>query len=1219
MIRIKRAEETDKTDQGFALVLALSLLAFILVLILTFSSLIHVAAQSASLSRRQLIARCNAHFALSIALGELQKTAGPDQRVTATADLASEDDLGETYQPGNNAEPFNATVANGLATPRPGTRYWTGVWGNEDAADNAYSATPTPRLLNWLVSGNEGSAFSASESAGDFGRIELTGNPPLFNPSDVFGVSASTSASSTTIDFGLGVEGVLLLGKGTVGEAADARRQYDPASTTEMPPETRYVAAPLVDIQSDSGTVGRYAWWVGDEGVKARINLNESVEDLNNSTYLNGFVSSCEDVMARARYAGPARNGVELISGLDNLARPQESLSQLESLFSNSQIPMYDPLSTTALADTVKARYHDITLHSSGVIADTLRGGLRKDLTYSLANSKSPLGGGTLLDEMGAPSPAFGPTWDRVKSFWKLAPDWPPDDTTYGKYNVRIGSRDQVGIAPIISKFRFVSTAEIRYNRGSYYLRGLNGIYLVLGNPYRNAIYMPKDTYDLSMRRSAGNIGTLSLIMTIVDRSTGLHVGASPYQLSLINGSTGAFDRWTMRMRDGSIHFCQDWFSKGNEMVRNFSNMIDMLDYAKNPHLNMKVFEPVPAIAITPPAKGETYAISMELVETGNLKIDVLLHERGNQNRVLQGIYNYDLAGSPGIGSGDQLWVGGTPTYHFIPSAEPASTKGTDNLSGAVAGGYTLLLNAAGNTPFYTEPSGGSFYQTAADANMLSSQFTDAGGTRGDDPASVFGYHGGYTIPDNNTSPRSTMKNCFIDTTESSGNVVNGYTLRAWGRRTSYHSGEEAIYSMLPMRRTDMSAGDYPFLSIADLRGVNLSGDDEHYSVGHQPVNIVGNSYHNVFVPRDSVEHTMAKRSGGSRNYFDMSYLLNTSLWDRYFFSTIPQLGRDITPVNRRFTMRQDANRALDDADFRDQDKAAANLSIAGAFNINSTSPEAWRAVLGAMNGVPLVGSQTNDYTRPDTDDMDAAGASFPRYSGELTYKTSGTSISSREQIKRGTYGPAYKNRRASNPAWWFSHRLNEDELVQLSEDIAREVRKRGPFLSLSHFINRSLSTDDLGRAGALQAALDVTRGIIETDINSYLSSTQQIPWDGDGFYAEPLDTADPTAPGSNHHANRMKGLPGWVMQGDLLGSLGSVISARSDTFVIRVYGDATNAVTGAVEARAYYEAQVQRLPEFVDASDAPETEISDLSNVNKRFGRRFAVLSVRSLSSEDI
>ena len=187
------------------------------------------------------------------------------------------------------------------------------------------------------------------------------------------------------------------------------------------------------------------------------------------------------------------------------------------------------------------------------------------------------------------------------------------------------------------------------------------------------------------------------------------------------------------------------------------------------------------------------------------------------------------------------------------------------------------------------------------------------------------------------------------------------------------------------------------------------------------------------------------------------------------------------------------------------------------------------------------------------------------------------------------------------------------------SEDIAREVRKRGPFLSLSHFINRSLSTDDLGRAGALQAALDVTRGIIETDINSYLSSTQQIPWDGDGFYAEPLDTADPTAPGSNHHANRMKGLPGWVMQGDLLGSLGSVISARSDTFVIRVYGDATNAVTGAVEARAYYEAQVQRLPEFVDASDAPETEISDLSNVNKRFGRRFAVLSVRSLSSEDI
>jgi len=68
--------------------------------------------------QRQEQARQNALFALNVALGQLQKYAGPDTRVTATGD---------------------AGVGCG------GARHYTGVW----------DATTGPTPLTWLLSGNE--------------------------------------------------------------------------------------------------------------------------------------------------------------------------------------------------------------------------------------------------------------------------------------------------------------------------------------------------------------------------------------------------------------------------------------------------------------------------------------------------------------------------------------------------------------------------------------------------------------------------------------------------------------------------------------------------------------------------------------------------------------------------------------------------------------------------------------------------------------------------------------------------------------------------------------------------------------------------------------------------------------------------------------------------------------------------------------------------------
>ena len=95
-------------------------------------------------------------------------------------------------------------------------------------------------------------------------------------------------------------------------------------------------------------------------------------------------------------------------------------------------------------------------------------------------------------------------------------------------------------------------------------------------------------------------------------------------------------------------------------------------------------------------------------------------------------------------------------------------------------------------------------------------------------------------------------------------------------------------------------------------------------------------------------------------------------------------------------------------------------------------------------------------------------------------------------------------------------------------------------------------------------------------------------------------------------------GAPGYLTQGDILSSLGSVIAVRSDTFRIRSYGEAVDP-SNKVIARAWCEAVVQRVPEFVDPADRPEVAIESLKDANKRFGRRFEVTGFRWLSPEEV
>ncbi len=79
-------------------------------------------------------------------------------------------------------------------------------------------------------------------------------------------------------------------------------------------------------------------------------------------------------------------------------------------------------------------------------------------------------------------------------------------------------------------------------------------------------------------------------------------------------------------------------------------------------------------------------------------------------------------------------------------------------------------------------------------------------------------------------------------------------------------------------------------------------------------------------------------------------------------------------------------------------------------------------------------------------------------------------------------------------------------------------------------------------------------------------------------------------------------------------------MTVRSDTFVLRFMGQATASASGDVLASSWGEAVVQRMPDYMDDGDSPETATVDLTQaINKGFGRRFQIVSFRWLTPEDL
>ncbi len=400
-----------------------------------------------------------------------------------------------------------------------------------------------------------------------------------------------------------------------------------------------------------------------------------------------------------------------------------------------------------------------------------------------------------------------------------------------------------------------------------------------------------------------------------------------------------------------------------------------------------------------------------------------------------------------------------------------------------------------------------------------------------------------------------------------------------------------------------------PMLSLAGFQHADLS--DSAFSPGSQ----FGNSWASPYLPSSRVVNLLrnALTPGNERFMpgglcqYDHSWLLNASLWDGYYFSSIApdtelrsgggpgaynstqsRIVRSTEEVVRswvedpRGSPLRNPRHVLHRGGLGDERivelltssagcrYAAAHILVDGAFNVNSVNESAWAAMLASLRGndfeVRSTDGSTRSYNPGDS-------TPFPR-------------------LRR----PAG---RADDP-WNGFRELSDEQIESLAREIVKEVRTRGPFQSLGEFVNRRIGSGDLGLKGALQAAIDRSglnqnSTIARFDVNAYPFGRANLP---DPFTGT--------------------GTPGWLTQADLLNALGPFITVRSDTFTVRGYGEARDA-DGNVTARAWCEAVVQRVPEWIDPEDNITDLPADLTPASARFGRRFEIISFREVPREEI
>jgi hypothetical protein len=1176
-------------SSGFALVVTLALMILLTVIGVGLLSLSTISLRSATQAEALAIARSNARLALMLAIGDLQKALGPDRAVSGPS---------------------------GVLMARPAKPNMIGVWDswwdfNPNSGSLSYGPEKLKRFRRWLVS----TADPAAVESRDF---------------------ATASWSGKTIE---------LVGDNSLGGKADSGAK---------------VVAGLVPVARNGKAQGAFAWHVADESLKARINLYRDPSQ-------NATPSQQRALLAGQRPDPSVMKSADAAM-LDCLPTDLDASAFTEAGKTTGKIIDLNQVDLLARAKgRIKPFRNDLTPYSLGLLTDVRGGGLKQDLSSVFEMSTrlpSELSNKKLYQSTHGITGVSDPYWSALADYYNifrkitnretdpaLTVVPPQDDVTLTTKTMPTTFNP----GPVIAKVEILLSFVVRESHGMWMgllsgqspdLKYMGHLILTpivtLHNPYNVSISF--DQLDLAFQNlpvafrfyvngQAQNTQLVSLNCLYWDDNRSQDrkfiIGIADWQDYSV-GSTAR--KGALKMKPGQTLVCQIYmdphtiFSQGDDStwITNDRDLVGKFVKA-SPGFKGRCFgydlDVLSPDAYSPPQAQQNDRVYKVL---GLKSTDTIHMEYGLQKPPFDPSGEFKVSATL-TSNGATKQYGGLsfkykddatlktvfPKIYRYPSsgefeaaeAHVSNTVSPDAWFSNHAGAKSVALFSA-----YARTTNGGVYETGKRAETAGAVNTLLDGRLAGKPFLFYNPARTVVTMDLATNKLGAgshelnlgwLPGAVDDVFEISGERVNALTANT--NRNGIKSGS---YFEVPTG---------PLQTIADFRKSNaLTSYYQPYFV--QPV---GNSSVHPLMSTDKVIEQ--DQSVSEDDMLDHSVLANHALYDRFYFSTFATRGSD-TPdtvfeqfMNGGTPLPSQAFQAhLPDgmtlaaakADLfatgkpkNDAYKSASQYQmIRGPFNVNSTSVQAWKAVLASMNKSEII-------------TLWAKTAAFE------TQRATGVPIMGMSLINGGRLGatPDFTKIDDAKTNEWNGYReLTNDELESLATKVVDEVRTRGPFLSMSEFVNRQVGAEsDLTLRGALEAAIDKSK------INERFFTNQVAITAGDIMNPLLYNEQTPAASCGNPAA----GAPGWISQGDLLRILEPAATVRGDTFVIRVCGEACDP-SGKVTARAYAEAVVQRVPEYVDPADRPSLNVysePSAARMNKLFGRRILLLSFRWLSSNEV
>jgi len=1284
-------------SRGFALVATVSMMVLLTLVAIAMLSLSTIEQRSSGggANEADRMARANARMALMMALGELQKAAGPDQRVTATASI-----LGSSSNP----------HANGT-TAADGRKHWLGVWNT-----NGYSpAVPdTKTFLRWLVSGDQDQldalADAGTAAAADdvviFEGVDAAGNADPASTVKVPKVEVATATPGNSSYYAYWVEdqGVKVDLAWNEGNFSDTDRQQAARLSTAPGPDHAVFEGPFSSgvsypLEKGSGYVDdlEKAFSSADMPLVMNSTTNQSSWLKENR---HDMAMNVRGVIADVKKGGLRRDlslafemdgSADFVMGSNGeLVDPPTLFNQQEGEFVAGNDGLAAPQNAPGM--TIKDRF------------------LYRDFSSAGNFFSADINGGNTV--------VRGPSWWLLRDYANLykrlktsgndytldSRAYFPNRTTRGEiYDnlIDIHANDQ--FFPSNERYLKIHALNKEQNTsGGYAFRPIRANYapVLLGV---NAIY--------SLVYADNKLQMSVDPFFVLWNPYNTQIEAQKFAITLQNGLPGGI-RFRVTRPDGTVTVHGKPGSGGGGYETRgtgtgFSNYATQsIGFADLSYLATDLTMQAGEVLIYSPPKEKDRSpdatVANDEIELG---INYSVAGTGEEKT---GIFFDQFPDETG-GNWAPIEVGGNETpanyqvdimfnlYHRSDFAIVAisSTNLPDNDAKAkdlttkaifgdhIAGKEYRLNVGTGNTTDYNYNNGPLGY-------TFSYKFSEIGVAPG--LKESFGISSMLTLPTDH--PLTNVNSLRMEPFSH----LNATPVTCTNTEYSYRKGPPNIVSNIIAAR-----GINNLLNIVGFDISNASGDNGFYGKSYQlaegdthfplidipraplhslveltganvgtrllePTHAIGNSWKPPYIPTDGI-YADRETAGQQTSINDVSWQLNDALFDRYYLSGLaPEFGYltevlpSTIPKTYRYTATGSLNATLNNFYGADHKTAKANPAlephvptdkipedivtellettlgealtsptnqtpgykkigayslIKGAFNVNSTSVKAWRAFLQGNKDLALESVQ-------GTTDSET-GTPFPlasTTSAEIHPKDPVNGVQDVElweEFSRLTDAQIYDDN-GLNPTLPDTPNDPSDD-TGLAVEIVNQVKARGPFMSLSDFVNRRVGNDSRSYQGAIQEAIEQagTNGNQTTGIRDNTSET--IPNYHLHTYLFPFAAA-PYAAGRNNAT----GVPLEVNQANILLPLAPRLSARSDTFRIRAYGEVRDA-DDKIIAQATCEAVVQRLPEYVDPDTDPtnndpwddDSETPTLNTINQTYGRRFEIQSFRWLDQSEV